>query len=33
MASDIVGAGSVGQVLDCAVCVLCWPMCGKIFCW
>ena len=33
MTSDVVGVGSVGQVPDCAVGVLCWPMRGKIFYW
>ena len=35
MTSDVVGVGSVGQVPDCAVGVLCWPMNRKIqvFCW
>ena len=31
MTLDVVGVGSVGQVPDCAVGVLCWPMRGKIF--
>ena len=30
--TDVVGVGSVGQVSDCAVGVLRWPMCGEIFC-
>ena len=32
MTSDVVGIGSVSQVPDCAVGVLCWPMHGEIFC-
>ena len=31
--SDVVSVRSVGQVPDCAISVLCWPMRGKIFCW
>ena len=33
MTSDVVGVGSVDQIPDSSVGVLCWPMHGKIFCW
>ena len=31
MTSDVVGVVSVGQVSDCAVVVLFWPMRGEMF--
>ena len=33
MTSDVVSVSSVGQLPNCAISVLCWPMRGKIFCW